>query len=282
MVVAMPGLQEKGRRARVFISCGQAKDTDETRIAGHIAETLRASGFDPYIAVQEQTLRGVKENIFERLRESEYFLFIDFKRERLVGNRQPPTFRGSLFSHQELAIASFLSTPALVLQEDGVRTDDGILRFIQANAIGFRDRCILPDTVAREIRERGWDPDWRNELLLKRDKGEFRDARVRNLGNKLGRFFHLKVRNRHRDKTATNCYAYLRKIVSANGSVGVPLKAVEFKWAGYTMPSAHIPPQAEREFDAFCILYECPGRLRFSLFTDSSEYTPHLEGEGKP
>ena len=52
------------RRARVFISCGQAKGTDEERIATEIARRLHELGFNPYIAIQEQTLRGLKENIF--------------------------------------------------------------------------------------------------------------------------------------------------------------------------------------------------------------------------
>lgn len=50
-------------RARVFISCGQQKASDEVSIANDIAKSLTSLGFDPYIAVNEQTLRGVKENI---------------------------------------------------------------------------------------------------------------------------------------------------------------------------------------------------------------------------
>ena len=92
-------------RARVFISCGQSKDTDEPKIAEKISKRLTALGFDPYVAVAQQSLRGLKENIFEQLSRSEYFLFVDFKRERLEGTSD---HRGSLFSNQELALASFL------------------------------------------------------------------------------------------------------------------------------------------------------------------------------
>jgi len=31
-------------------------------------------GFDPYIAAEQQSLEGLKESIFQRLRESEYFI----------------------------------------------------------------------------------------------------------------------------------------------------------------------------------------------------------------
>ncbi len=71
-------------RARVFLSCGQSKQSDERDIAHRIEERLRDLGYDPYIAVEEQTLKGVKENIFRQLESAEYFVFIDFKREVLL------------------------------------------------------------------------------------------------------------------------------------------------------------------------------------------------------
>ena len=66
-------------RARVFISCGQNKETTEAVIATQLRDKLLQIGFDPYIAVAEQTLRGLKENVFARLSNSEFFIFVDFK-----------------------------------------------------------------------------------------------------------------------------------------------------------------------------------------------------------
>jgi hypothetical protein len=83
-------------RARVFVSCGQAKNSEEMELASNIAQMLESLGYDPYVAAKEQTLAGLKENIFRRLEESEYFLFVDFKRDALNG-RSPPIHRGSLF-----------------------------------------------------------------------------------------------------------------------------------------------------------------------------------------
>jgi hypothetical protein len=190
--------------ARVFISCGQTTGTDELETAREIANRLVALEFDPYIALQEQTLLGLRENIFERLAYSEYFVFVDFKREQLMGVN-PPAFRGSLFSHQELALASYLEMPLLAFQETGVKRDDGILRFLQANAIQFSDRHLLPNVVADKIRERKWDPHWRNELVLERnDPTQHGDAKmcVRD-EPRMARFFHIGVLNRHRSKFRT-------------------------------------------------------------------------------
>ena len=69
--------------ARIFISCGQKFD-DEIRIASQISSRLRTLGFDVYVMKENQTLKGIKENIFPKLEEAEYFIFIDFKRENLM------------------------------------------------------------------------------------------------------------------------------------------------------------------------------------------------------
>jgi hypothetical protein len=270
-------------RARVFLSCGQNKDSTESSTAAAIATILSNNGFDPYIAIQEQTLRGVTENIYQQLKKSEYFIFIDFKREEIVVNGPDATYRGSLFSHQELAIASYLDIPVLALQERGVKANDGILGFLQANAISFSDtdRHLLPSVVAAQIRERGWDPRSRREITLERSPGEFTDPRVMSIpGAPLGRFFHIEARNYHRDRAATNCYAYLTSIRNTNAGINIPVPQTELKWAGYTFPNAAIAAGSSRSIDAFWIRHADPTRLQFNMFTDASDYLPQVAGAG--
>jgi len=162
----------------VFISCGQAKGEEEAT-AKSIGKKLEDLGFNFYIAVQEQTLRGLKENIFRQLEKSEYFLFVDFKREQLE-TKGSTVCRGSLFSHQELALASYLDIDVLAFQEAGVKRLDGILGFLQANAIPFTEKSQLPELVAEKVQERikkgAWDPKWRNVLTLEREATQFSDA----------------------------------------------------------------------------------------------------------
>ena len=85
-----------------------------------IADRLELLGYVPYVAVTQQSLLAVRENVFPALRDTEYFLFLDFKREPLEGT-VPGECRGSLFSHQELAIASYLEKDLIAFQEIGVR-----------------------------------------------------------------------------------------------------------------------------------------------------------------
>lgn len=64
------------RRIRVFISCGQG-DKRERKAAARVAEALRELGFDPYLATQFQSVRALRENIFDQLRDTEYFCSLE-------------------------------------------------------------------------------------------------------------------------------------------------------------------------------------------------------------
>lgn len=252
---------KKSLQARVFISCGQQKGTDEVEIAHKIAEKLEKMGFEPYIAVEEQTLKGVKENIFQRLSESEYFIFIDFKRERLFKLKNGSfedtgKHRGSLFSHQELAIATFLEIEALSFREKNVKEKDGILEFIQTNCVKFTDRHLLPDVVAENIREQEWNPNWRNELLLERDDGDFGDVRFVGREERPARFYHIRVKNLHQQKIARDCVAYLERIKNLSTDETEYQELVEFKWKGVNTSRGAIPPKQLRYLDAFHIYYD--------------------------
>ncbi len=56
--------------ARVFVSCGQ-REGAEREAALKIGRVLEDLGFEYYIAVNEATLVGLKENIFRQLEEAE-------------------------------------------------------------------------------------------------------------------------------------------------------------------------------------------------------------------
>jgi hypothetical protein len=250
----------------VFISCGQQKGTEEVQIASKIADGLDKMGFEPYVAVSEQSLKGVKENIFQRLRTSEYLIFVDFQRERLGRPRKryelgafhdTGKHRGSLFSNQELAIATFLDTESLCFQEDGVKEGDGVLRFIQANSIRFGDRHSLPDLVLEKVKDRKWRPDWRNEITLQRDPNEYEDVSDAHTGL-LTRFYHIEARNRHLSETAFECVAYIERIVDLSTDSDRHIELVEVKWKGVTVDRVAIAPQRFRYLDGCFVSHNRP------------------------
>lgn len=242
-------------RSRVFISCGQRKETEENEIASRIKTELEQMGFDPYVAVQESTLKGVKENLFHQLANSEYFIFIDFKREKLLIDGKESDYRGSLFSHQELAIASFLDIQFIAFQEEGVKKDDGLLKFVQANCIPFSSRTKLPEIALSKVKEKGWDPTWRNEIKLSREATDLEEA---NTSAGPGRFYHIRVSNNHRDRIAHNCVGYIEGIRDlGTNSTRMP-ELVELKWKGSTREAVSIAPSMFRYLDALHVFYLDP------------------------
>lgn len=264
-------------KAKVFISCGQKKGTDEITIARAIAGRLADLGFEFYIAVEEQSLKGVRENIFAQLESSEYFLFIDFKREQIEGG---PLHRGSLFSHQELALASSLGLPVVAFQENGVKEQDGLMRFMQTNSTRFDDRSGLPDMVVDKVKGFGWSPRWKNALTLDRPSANHVDA-TRQTDRVKGRYFHIRVRNLHQRKIALNAYAYLDRIVDLETGLTVPHQTIEFKWEGYTLPNAAILSDSSRNFDAFWIAHHDTQFVQFNLFTDATSFIPRIQSPGR-
>lgn len=273
-------MSEDRIRAKIFISCGQQKDSNEVDIAHRIRERLEELGYDPYIAVEEQTLKGVKENIFSQLETSEYFLFIDFKREQLVTESAEPLYRGSLFSHQELAIASFLNVPLIAFQENGVKKYDGILKFIQANCVSFTDRHTLPSVIADYV-QRNWDPHWRNEITLERDVKDYENV-IRFPEKKMTRFFHMRVRNLNKRKPALNCLAYLKSIMNIQTGEEKFFETVELKWKGVNFPNVIILPDSYRYLDGFFVFHDIPNVAypNLSPFVDFTGYFYQIIGPG--
>jgi len=231
--------------------------------------------------VQEQSLRGLTDNIFRQLAVSEYVVFVDFKREQFANSAE---YRGSLFTHQELAVAAFLDLEVLAFQEEGVRQLDGMIRFLQANAFRFDDRASLPQLVTAKVKERGWSPVWRKTLRLERDPTQFVDAEsVDAYGRPAGvrRFFQGNVMNRHRSMVAAHAYVYLDRLVRVSDGEALPLKTIELKWAGYIYPNAVIRPGFPREFDCCWVHHDFPSQARFAVFADSPEYSPVINGPGQ-
>jgi hypothetical protein len=147
---------------------------------------------------------------------------------------------------------------------------------LQANAIQFTDRNLLADNVLKEVQRRGWNANWRNELVLERMPREFTDAYITNAVSPLpGRFFHIRVCNRHRSQLASNCYVYLERITQIP-STNIPLKTVEFKWAGTGLAGVGIGAGGSREFDAFHLLHQNPTQVLFNALADATDYFPRI------
>jgi hypothetical protein len=260
--------------ARVFICCAQGT-TAEVEAARELGRILREEhGYEVYIARDQVSLEGVKEAIFPQLREAEYLLFIDFPRERLSETE----CRGSLFSHQELAIAALLDTPYIGFRHRSVRRE-GLSGFLLSNVAEFASEIELPKLLRAELAARGdWRPQWRKELRVSRpDPGEGDDM-VTGPAREPVRYFHLTVENLHRDKMAVGCTAYVESISDAQTREPVDFRPAELKWAGTTLPSVPIVAGRSRDLDACRIFEADPRTVRFVSLSDSGKHMAPVSG----
>jgi hypothetical protein len=253
-------------KAQIFLSCGQNPDWDEPRFVPLIKDKIISLGFDePYVAVHIQSPRSIRENVFKQLEESDYFIWIDFKREEIKGNASNIISRGSLFTNQELALASFLEMEIMLFQEDEVQRD-GMLNAIQGNATPFSDRNKLSDLIAEEIKRRHWTTETRNTLALSVYPHSNHRLNQTKADGRFSRPFHIKVENLHHRKDARNCFAYLDEVIDLNSNQSIKWATAEFKWEGTRLASVRIAPKTYRNFDAAWLFENRDKKIEMGFF----------------
>ena len=229
------------------------------------------------------------------MEECEYYLFIDFKREQIIeGSREDLVryvkdksktinHRGSLFSNQELAIATYLTKPIIAFQENGVKDREGILGAIQANVKHFDNRKNLVNRVIQKVHE-DWTTNWRNEITFQDTWKKIIPPEHVLYGQNQAPawFFHINVRNLHKDLSARNCVAYLEgyKDISNKTTENIP-EPVELKWKGMIAQSMLIPPKMSRKIDAVFFFENNPHLAHIGINPSLSDLSTHyirLEG----
>jgi hypothetical protein len=96
-------------RPVVFISCGQFT-AEEKQLGQQVCEIVRSFGYEPYFAENQNSLRGLNENILSKLNECVGLVAIMHQRGTVSfdakGNGH---VRGSVWIEQEIAIAAFIA-----------------------------------------------------------------------------------------------------------------------------------------------------------------------------
>ena len=256
------------RKARVFISCGQ-KNNREVSIGKSVQDYFSKRGFDTYFAEAVHSSDGLTENIFRFLDQSEYFVFIDFKRENLSADE----YQGSLFVNQEIAIATFLNLIGVGFVEKGVKLE-GILKYQIYNAIPFEDGTEIINSLDGLTKD--WDINSVNELLISYNPaGTSRDITLNNHPRRpLTDWYHLEIFNRSKRKHAFSCMGYITDICDLQTGQEFEVPTNEIMWAGITDITANIMGGTKRDLDAFFIIHG-EEQIRFhqrSLGTNNPKY----------
>lgn len=256
--------------AKVFISCGQVED--EKKYAENAKQALIDIGFnsdDIYIATAKRSLRAIVDNIYRELKSAEYFLFIDFDRGA--------NGSFSVFSHQELAVASFLEIPVLAFQKKGSAERSGILKYVMANPIPFVDYEDLKKQIKLAAVAEKWNPHYQRNLSVTYDDADTTLATDVRSGLSM-RFHHAKVENMHDKIIARETTVYLESYtnLSSSGSKTTIDKISELKWAGTALASIPIMPGYPRLFDCVITIDAMPGYAHIPCQTDASDYRIQL------
>ncbi len=243
-------------KCRIFISCGQR--TGERAVASEIGKLLEERGFAVYVAIDVQTVLDINRGIISELKNSDCYLFINFRREQIGADR----YRGSLFSNQELAIAYALGFDRiLVINQQGV-LPEGMLRYIGINTEQFLSLDDCCATVARALDRSGWTPEYSRRLTA----GELRFSNeLIRYGNLIGRFLYLDIHNHRPDIAALEATARLAEYGPSGGvfcpcTIRSPLKATGRPGFSHT-----IFPRSHEAFDLLCFGIYRPDDVKRSV-----------------
>jgi hypothetical protein len=237
-------------------------------------------GFVVYVAGEQLSLRGIKEAVFRQLAETEYFLFVDFPRGEPSSHGD---YGGSLFAHQELAIAAYLEMDFLGFRHEQVRPQQGLLKFTQSDLPVFKNNVELLNLIRERVKS-DWKNDWRRGLELRRRDDEWDDmvagwrVQGQDVAPKRARFFHLDVVNGERDKIAVGCMGYIDSIKDVNRDEDLEFRASELKWAGSVVPAVPVFPHDARMLDACVVAFEEPRTVYFTSHSDSGVFMSPIVG----
>jgi hypothetical protein len=197
-------------RSRVFLSCGQRPG--ERDVARDVGKMLEKRGFDAYIAIDVQTILEINTRIIRELKNSDCFLFLNFRRDEIGAK-----YRGSLFSNQELAIAYALGFERILVINQHEVLQEGMLQYIGINTetfSGFSDCCSV---VERALDRSGWAPDYSRRLRA----GGVRFSVVR-YGDLAGHFLYVDILNDRPDIAALEATGTLRVWTGWRGPATIP------------------------------------------------------------
>jgi hypothetical protein len=241
--------------AKVFISCGQAT-AEERKLARQLHDWFESEGYCPYVAIEAQSILDLNAGIIGELKTSDYYLFINFRREVVTRDTGNQFYRGSLYTNQELAIAYALGLEHMLLVNQHGSEKEGVFAFIVTNIPEFDDYADVLPLVQNAVHKARWQVGYTRQLCATslRLAGP-----VRYLGDSMPRVvrtLHVDIRNNRPDLGAVGCVARLVRF----GLCGEPLSPSPdrslLKISGLPGYEQTIWPMSHGAFDLLGILVE--------------------------
>ena len=272
--------------SRVFVSCGQAT-TAERRVAADVRRWFKDQGYLPHVAIEAQSLEDVNSGIIEELKRSDFYVFIDLRREplprkgRFFGLCGTKRYRGSLFTNQELAVAQVLRFAKVIfLQQEGVELE-GLLKYMGSNAAHFTRTSEVVPLLEKLVREREWMPIYSRHLEVGDPHWTPVLPYFDHTGTKMVRVFELDIHNRRSDLAALNAVARLTRLVASGGATRDGLDTSELKVVGHAGYSQAIWPDRHAAWDLFAVHVDLPATISLNSALDIRPRRPIISSAGE-
>ncbi len=148
----MPGI--------VFLSCGQ--NSREVKIARKISALLEGPPFrlNVFIARATNNILSLNKDVLTKLEYADYFIFVNFCRKK-------SQFAGSLYSHQELAMALALGHEQLLIYSEKGAPDTGIVKLVVQNQAKFTTADELLEKIRADVEKGNWNAAYSRFLRAK-------------------------------------------------------------------------------------------------------------------
>jgi len=279
--------------ALVFVSCGQ-HTADERKASAEVKSYLEGEGFDVFVALEAQILQDIDFGMIDKLRRSDYFLFIDFKREKLRCGGQ---YRGSLFTHQELALSYHLKFEKVIfLKHEKVKLE-GIAQFLMANATEFSEFSEVLNKVQDLVKKHEWTPKYSRHLVVSTE-GVYFHAKVlpyrdhtTGCSGRDDLVAFAEVENRRSDTAAIHTVAVLSELNRCEDGKWKKLKLHDqnrLKWAGHRkaydcliFPAPTPTEPSKEKFSLFALEKSNPTTVNLHSELDVDPREPIIDGVGE-
>lgn len=245
-------------KAKVFISCGQ-RTSEEKSIGTQLVSYFTKRGFEPYFAEEIHSFKGLTQSIYDNLRTSEYFVGINFKRDKGWSLFRSKDDYGSLFVQQELAIASYREVELVAFHQPGIKLS-GVAKYLHVNSIefnSFKDIILNLDRLTKK-----WDAQSKNQFRLLFGNDHLNVKLEQQSGNMVhivqSNWYHVIVENLSSVFTAKNCYSFVESIYDVTNKKDIFGKN-EYKneliWSGTGRIIANIPYKTKKDIDAIYTIH---------------------------
>lgn len=263
---------------RIFISCGQA-NANEIAVAAGISKWLRSEGFDPYVAIETQSILDLNSGIIGELKKADFYLFVNFRRDNIVSGNST-FFRGSMFTNQELGIAYAMGfEKCLFINQNGVKRE-GIFQYMVSNTPEFDQLGEVLQIVQTAMVTANWQPSYSRNLIYQNLHWGGPVSYTERTVTRNVRVLHIHILNNRPDQGASNAVARLKSLTD-NGVTSIAPDRSHLKCSGAPGYSNIIWPNDYVAFDLLSIDLNNQSNIFLHSALDVNPRVPLIHKSGK-